>query len=142
MEDPIVEVETRIAADPQAVWAAMTSRHSPMFMGATMETDWTPGSRYTLSGEWGGNSFTDYGEIVTADPGRELSFTHWPSTPEPPESFHLVRVRIAPDGEGSMVKLAQFGRGQPQEADDETKAEYRKNWTMMLDGLRQAAEKR
>jgi uncharacterized protein YndB with AHSA1/START domain len=140
MEEPVVEVETRIAAHPATVWSAMTRTRSPMFMGATIETDWTPGSRYTLKGEWGGKGFTDYGEIETAEPNRELSLTHWSETPEPPESFNLVRFRIVPDGEGTRVTLAQFGRGRPKSFDERTKAEFRKNWTMMLDSLKQAAE--
>lgn len=140
MESPVVEVDTTIDAPPDKVWAAMTNKHSPMFMGATMETDWQPGSSYTLRGEWNGKGFTDYGKIETAEPGKELSFTHWSRTPQPPESYNLVRYRIAPEGKGSRVTLGQFGRGKPQSFDDKTKAEFRKNWTMMLEGLKQAAE--
>jgi uncharacterized protein YndB with AHSA1/START domain len=140
MEQPVTEVETTIAASPETVWRTMTQAKSPMFMGATIETDWQPGSPYTLHGEWNGNSFTDYGEIETADPGKELSFTHWSKTPRPPESYNFVRYRIAPAGNGSKVTLAQFGRGKPQSFDDKTKAEFTKNWTMMLDGLKKAAE--
>ncbi len=140
MDEPVVEVETIIEATPETVWTAMTNRKSPMFMGATMETDWRPGSKYTLRGEWNGNAFTDYGVIETAEPRKELSFTHWSRTPEPPESYNAVRVRIAPEGAGSKVTLAQLGRGTAQDFDDTTKAEFRKNWAMMLDGLKQAAE--
>jgi uncharacterized protein YndB with AHSA1/START domain len=140
MEQPVVEVDTLIDAEPAKVWAAMTNKQSPMFMGATMETDWRPGSRYTLRGEWNGNSFTDYGEIETAEPGKELSFTHWSKTPEPPESYHLVRYLLAPVGTRTRVTLDQFDRGKPQNIDDKTRAEFRKNWTMMLDGLKKAAE--
>lgn len=140
MDEPVVEVETTIDAAPAAVWAAMTQRQSPMFMGASMETDWQPGSPYTLRGEWQGSSFTDYGEIETAEPDRELTFTHWAKTPERPESYNAVRVRIAPEGPGSRVTLAQLARGKPQNFDESTKAEFRKNWAMMLNGLKKAAE--
>jgi uncharacterized protein YndB with AHSA1/START domain len=140
MDKPVVEVETSIDADPAKVWSAMTRTKSPMFMGATMETDWTPGSRYTLRGEWNGKGFTDYGEIETVEPNRELSLTHWSKTPERPESYNAVRYRIAPEGKGSKVTLAQFGRGKAKDFDDKTIAEFRKTWTMMLDGLKQAAE--
>ena len=105
-----------------------------------MDTDWQPGSPYTLKGEWGGKSFTDYGEIETAEPRKELSFTHWSKTPERPESYNLVRYRIEPDGKRSNVTLAQFSRGKAQDFDDKAKAEFKKNWTMMLDGLKTAAE--
>jgi uncharacterized protein YndB with AHSA1/START domain len=141
MEQPVVEVETQIDAAPGKVWSALTQAQSPMFMGARMETDWKPGSTYTLKGEWNGNAFTDYGAIETAVPGKELSFTHWSKTPEPPKSYNAVRVRIVPDGSGSRVTLAQLARGEPQSFDDKAKAEFRKNWTMMLEGLKTAAQK-
>jgi uncharacterized protein YndB with AHSA1/START domain len=140
VDKPVVEVETQIAAAPDKVWTAMTKTKSPMFMGATMETDWKPGSKYTLHGEWNGNAFTDYGEIESAVPGKELSFTHWSKTPQPPESYNAVRYQLRPEGSGTRVTLAQFGRGKPQSLDDNAKAEFKKNWTMMLDGLKKAAE--
>ena len=65
MDTPVVEVDTTIDAPPDKVWAAMTNKKSPMFMGASMDTDWRPGSSYRLHGEWNGNAFTDYGKIET-----------------------------------------------------------------------------
>mgnify|MGYP001605413849 CR=1 FL=1 len=38
------------------------------------------------------------------------------------------------------VTLAQIGRGKVEQVDDKTRAEFRKNWAMMLDGLKKAAE--
>jgi uncharacterized protein YndB with AHSA1/START domain len=138
---PVVEVETTIAASPDKVWAAMTNRTSPMFMGATMDTDWQPGSKYTLHGDWQGHAFTDYGVIETAVPGKELSFTHWAKTPDPPESFNAVKYTLTPQGGQTKVTLGQYARGKAQNFDDKTKAEFKKNWAMMLDGLKAAAEK-
>lgn len=140
MEEPVVSVDTSITASPDKVWAALTQAKSPMFMGATMDTDFKPGSRYTLTGEWNGNAFTDYGTIETGVPGKELSFTHWSKSPEPPESYNAVKVTLAPDGTGTRATLAQFARGKSQGFDDRTKAEFRTNWAMMLDGLKKAAE--
>jgi uncharacterized protein YndB with AHSA1/START domain len=142
MDQPVVEVDTTIDAPPDAVWAAMTNRRSPMFMGATMETDWTPGSKYTLRGEWNGNKFTDYGEIETADAPKELLFTHWSRTEQRPESYNAVQVKLAPAGTGTKATLAQYARGKAQSFDDKTRAEFRKNWAMMLGGLKTAAEGR
>jgi uncharacterized protein YndB with AHSA1/START domain len=136
----VVSVDTGIKASPDKVWAALTQAKSPMFMGAAMDTDWRPGSKYTLRGEWNGTAFTDYGVIETAVPGKELSFTHWSKTLEPPESYNAVKVTLAPAGEGTKATLAQFARGKAQSFDDKTKAELRKNWAMMLDGLKHAAE--
>jgi uncharacterized protein YndB with AHSA1/START domain len=140
MDEPVVTVDTTIKAAPDKVYAALTQAKSPMFMGATMDTDFKPGSKYTLHGEWNGNAFTDYGAIETAVPGKELSFTHWSKTPEPPESYNAVKVTLAPDGAGTKATLAQFARGKAQSFDDKAKAEFKKNWAMMLDGLKKAAE--
>jgi uncharacterized protein YndB with AHSA1/START domain len=140
MDELVVEVDTKIDADPQAVWAAMTNKQSPMFMGATMDSDWTPGSPYKLHGEWGGKPFADYGEIETANAPTELSFTHWSKTPERPESYNFLRYRIASEGAGSRVTLAQFNRGKSKPYEDKTKAEFKKTYGMMLDGLKKAAE--
>lgn len=140
MEQPVVEVETLINAAPDRVWSAMTAKQSPMFMGASMDTDWRPGSAYTLEGEWNGNAFTDYGKIETSLPGKELSFTHWSKTPEPPESYNAVRYRLEPVGASTRVTLSQFQRGKAQPVEDKTKAEFKKTWSMMLEGLKKAAE--
>jgi len=141
MDQPQTEVETTIDASPDKVWTAMTATKSPMYMGARMETDWKAGSKYTLKGEWNGNAFTDFGEIETSEPGKELSYTHWSKTPERPKSYNLVRMRLAGAGSGTKATLAQFGRGDSKPLDDKTKAEFKKTWTMMLGALKDAAEK-
>ena len=140
MDELVVEVETKVDAKPDTVWTAMTNKKSPMFMGATMDSDWTPGSTYRLHGDWGGKPFEDFGEIETADAPEELAFTHWAKTKERPANYNFLRFRVVPDGEGSKVSLAQFNRGEPKAYDDKTKAEYKKNYAMMLDGLKKAAE--
>jgi len=140
MDKSVVEVDTKIAASPKKVWAALTQKKSPMFMGATMDTDFKAGSPYTLRGEFNGKPFTDYGEIETATEDRELLFTHWSKTKERPESYNAVQIKLAPDGTGTKATLAQLARGKEQSFDDKAKAEFKKNWSMMLDGLKKAAE--
>jgi uncharacterized protein YndB with AHSA1/START domain len=140
MDEPVVSVETSIDASPDKVWKAMTQKQSPMFMGATMDTDWKPGSKYTLKGEWDGKAFTDYGEIESVQKGKELEFTHWSKTAQPPESYNAVRYTLTPDGNGTKVTLAQFQRGKKKDFDAKAKAEFKKNWSMMLEGLKKAAE--
>jgi uncharacterized protein YndB with AHSA1/START domain len=140
MDELVADVETSIDAPPDAVWKAMTNKKSPMFMGATMDSDWTPGSRYELHGEWGGKPFSDYGEIETANAPKELSFTHWSKTEARPESYNFLRYTIVPVGSGSKVTLKQFNRGKSKHYDEKTKAEFKKTYGMMLDGLKKAAE--
>lgn len=139
-DTPVVETEKTIHAPPAKVWAALTQKKSPMFMGATMDTDFKPGSHYTLKGEWNGNAFTDYGDIETAVKDKELTFTHWSKTEKPPESYNAVRITLTPTDSGTKATLSQMQRGKTQHFDDKQKAEFRKNWAMMLDGLKTAAE--
>jgi len=140
VDDLVAEVETTVDAAPDAVWTAMTNKTSPMFMGATMDSTWSEGSSYRLHGEWGGKPFEDFGVIETSKVPKELSFTHWAKTKERPANYNFLRFSIAPDGRGCRVSLQQFSRGEPKAYDDKTRAEYKKTYAMMLDGLKKAAE--
>ena len=143
MQQPVVEVTTTIAAEPNAVWSAMTARNSAMFPGTTVETDWQEGHPITFSGEWKGKRFRDRGEIQKVEESRELSFTNWrelSGQPARPENYPWVRYRLAPRGGKTRVSLAQFNHGDEQ-VDEATRDEFRRNWTMMLDSLKDAVEK-
>ncbi len=144
MQKPIVEVDTTIAADPKTIWAAMTRKHTAMFAGADVDTDWKVGHPITFSGRWKGKAFKDHGEIQSLKEGRELSFTHWSEmdgTPDKPENYHIVRYVLEPHGHKTMVKLSQTNMGNAK-VDASTRQEYEKNWRMMLDGLKDAVEKK
>jgi uncharacterized protein YndB with AHSA1/START domain len=142
MQKPVVEVDNTIAAPPARVWEAMKA--GAMFPGTTIHTDWKVGHPITFTGEWNGKAFVDRGEIQTISDERELSFTHWSDkdrSGKRPASYHLVRYRLDGAGDGTRVTLSQFNEGQDQQVDDKTRAEFKKNWRMMLDGLKQVAEK-
>ncbi len=141
MHKPVVEVKTEIAAPPTRVWGAM--KQGAMFPGTRIETDWKLGHPIVFSGEWNGKRFTDRGEIQTLSEDKELSFTHWSDTDgsgKRPPSYHLVRYRLEPTGERTRVTLSQFNEGQETQVDAKTRAEFEKNWTMMLEGLKTTVE--
>ena len=143
MQKPVIEVDTIIGVDAGAVWKAMTGKQSAMFPGAKVETDWKVGHPISFSGDWKGKPFKDHGEIQTLKEKRELSFSHWSETggkAERPENYHIVRYELEPEGSKTRVTLSQINMGPKQEIDAKTKAEFTKNWTMMLEGLKQAAE--
>jgi len=145
MKQPLVEVETRIDADPATVWEVMTRDSSAMFMGAKVKCDWRVGSPITFAGEFKGETFEDRGEIRAIEEERELAFTHFSprsGKPDRPENHNLIRFRLEPDGDGTRVTLSQTPQGGGPPPDDKTKAEFEKNWTMMLDGLKKTAEER
>jgi uncharacterized protein YndB with AHSA1/START domain len=140
MEKLVVEVETIIAAPPEVVWRTLTGPGATMMPGTNIETDWVVGHPITFSGEWQGKAFKDYGEIVDVVPGRELGFSHWSRTPEPPTDYHIVRYRLHPEGADTRVTLAQINVGEHPGIDEATRMEFAKNWTMMLATLKTAAE--
>ena len=144
MDQPLVEVETLIDADPGTVWDALTARKSAMFMGADVETDWGPGSPISFTGEFEGKAFKDHGEIRDIEDRRRLTFTHYSPTsgkPDVPDSYNLVDVRLEPESGRTRVRLSQtpLGGGRP---DEPTVEAFRRNWEVMLGGLKQAAEER
>ncbi len=144
MDKPLVEVETVVDANVSAVWDALTARKSAMFMGADVETDWGPGSPISFTGEFQGKAFKDHGEIRDVEDRRRLTFTHYSPTsgkPDVPDSYNLVDVRLEPHGERTRVKLSQTPLG-PDRPDEQTIKAFRRNWEVMLDGLKTAAEER
>jgi uncharacterized protein YndB with AHSA1/START domain len=141
MQKPVVQVGTTIAASPHQVWQAM--RRGAMFPGTTIDTDWKVGHPIVFNGEWQGRKFTDRGEIQTLSEDQELSFTHWSEKDgekKRPPSWHIVHYRLEPAGQRTKVTLSQFNEGEKTDVDAKTKAEFEKNWTMMLEGLKKTAE--
>jgi uncharacterized protein YndB with AHSA1/START domain len=144
MEKPLIEVETEVLADATTVWDVLTAKKSAMFMGADVDTDWREGSPIRFTGEFQGKPFRDHGEIRVADRARHLAFTHYSPTsgkPDVPESYNLVDIALELDGERTRVRLRQTPLG-GERPDEQTIEQFRKNWQVMLDGLRKAAEEK
>jgi uncharacterized protein YndB with AHSA1/START domain len=145
MQKPVVEVDTVIAADAKTVWSAMTAKgKSALFAGTNVDTDWKIGHPISFSGDWKGKKFQDRGEIQRFEVGKELRFTHWSEMggePDRPENYHVVRYVLEPYGENTRVRLSQSNMGDAADIDAKTKAEYTKNWKMMLEGLKETVEK-
>ena len=112
------------------------------FFGADVETDWKVGSPVRIKGEMKGKAYEDKGEVRSFDPERRLAFSHFsPSTgqSDTPENYHLVTYELEPEGERTRVTLTQSNlTGGVKDSDLENRAEYEKNWAMVLDGLEKA----
>jgi len=131
---------TSIRAEPAAVWTALTDPDvvSKAFFGATVDSDWRPGSPITFSGEWQGKAFRDHGEIVTVDPARRLEFTHFsPMTGQPdvPENYHIVTFDLAPASGGTEVTIRQTNA-----ASEDEKKYSEQNWDTVLHNLKETVE--
>ena len=138
MHKPVVEVDTTIAAPTATVWKAM--KGGAMFPGTEIETDWQIGHPIVFKGEWKGKSFEDHGEILSANEGSEISFTHWSGAGPQPDDYHIVRYALSPAGDKTRVNLTQANVGPKAAPDQKTKDEFTKTFQMMLDGLKASAE--
>lgn len=138
----IVEIETTIAASADAVWRAMTAADTALFPDARVETDWRVGHPIRFSGTWKGKAYSDRGEVVAADPGAKLTFTHWrplSGTEDRPENYHTVSYVLSAEADGTRVRLSQFNHA-AADVDDKTRKDYTANWRMMLDHLKHVVE--
>ncbi len=141
-------VTTLIDAPATKVWSALTDPDAiaEYYLGATVKTDWTVGHPITWSGEWKGKPYEDKGEILACEPERELSYSHWSAmsgAEDDPENYHRVTLHLDGTGEGqTRVTLTQSNLdGTVSEEDREHRDDYEQNWSTMLAGLKQVAER-
>ena len=148
MSEPTAQASTVIEASREAVWEALTDPDlvREYFMGTTVVTDWKLGSPITFSGEWGGKSYTDKGEILDLEPAARLAFSHWSpmsGTPDAPEHYHVVEIALGDEGGNTAVTLTQSNlRGGITDSDHANRDEYEKTWAAVLSGLKQTVETR
>jgi uncharacterized protein YndB with AHSA1/START domain len=139
------QVKTTVNTPPAAVWKALTTPSSfkQFFFGSDVVTDWSVGSPILFRGNWKGRSYEDKGTIQSFDVGRRLAFTHWSplsKLEDKPENYHIVSFDLRPTNGGTEVVLTQINQNDNEPLTPENRQEYSKNWTMVLDGLKKAAE--
>jgi len=138
--DHVAHATTTIAAPADRVWDALTNPEKirQYMMGATVASNWTPGSAITWKGEIKGRAFEDKGRIQRIEPKKLLEYTHYsPMSGEPdiPEKYHLVTVTLTPDGDSTRVDLAQTNN-----ATDDARKHSEDNWNQMLAGMKKIVE--
>jgi uncharacterized protein YndB with AHSA1/START domain len=138
--DLVATAEIDIFAPASAVWQALTDpkRIKEYFMGATVETDWQPGSPITWSGEYNGHQYQDKGSIVEVDPERRLVLTHFsPMTGQPdlPENYHTITYRLAEQEGKTTLSLSQDNNGSADEVEHS-----RTTWQNMLGAIKRIVE--
>ena len=140
MEKQVASADITINAPIETVWHAITNSEIALMPGTVVKSDWEPGDPITFEGEFNGKPFKDYGEIVDKDEGHAVSFSHWSKTPERPADYHIVRYELDDKGDATHVSLTQTNVGAHPDIDANTKAEFEKNWDMMLKHLKKASE--
>ena len=140
MEKQVAGADIRINAPIETVWHAITNSEIALMPGTVVKSDWEIGGSITFEGEFDGKPFKDYGEIVDKAEGQSVAFSHWSKTPERPDDYHIVRYELRDEGDATHVSLTQANVGEHPDIDAKTKAEFEKNWHMMLAHLKKASE--
>lgn len=136
----VATAEIEIAASPTAVWRALTDpeRIKQYFLGATVETDWRPGSTITWSGAYNGHPYHDKGTVLEVQPETLLVVTHFSpmsGQPDVPENYHTLTYRLAERGGGTQLSLSQDNN-----ASAEAVEHSRTTWQHMLEALKDLVE--
>jgi uncharacterized protein YndB with AHSA1/START domain len=136
----IATAEIQIDASPTRVWAALTdpAQVKAYMFGTDLATDWTVGSRIVWSGEYEGRPYEDKGQVVEVDPPHRLTVTHYSplsGQPDVPESYHTLTYRLDEVDRRTRIRLSQDNNPTEEAAEHS-----RRNWAMMLDGLKKYVE--
>lgn len=139
-EDLVATSAITIDAPKSVVWEALTSPAAAKqyMFGADVRSDWKVGSPITWSGEFKGKAFKDKGEVLQADPGRMLQYSHFSSLsgqPDRPENHHVVTIELAQAGDRTAVTLRQNNN-----ATEDARQHSEQNWKTMLEGLKKVVE--
>lgn len=134
--------EIEVNASPADVWEALTNPAmvKQYFFGVDLESSWEVGSSITYRGEWEGQMFEDKGNILAIEPQQSLVCSYWSAafgTEDSPENYQKITYTLT-EIEPGKTKLAITQEGSPtQESADSSK----KNWDMVLGGLKELVEK-
>ncbi|WP_345801307.1 SRPBCC domain-containing protein [Microbacterium sp. AZCO] len=130
----IARADIEVDASPQRVWETITKHASEVNFGATVESDWKPGSSVVWSGEWEGKSFEDRGEVIEAVAPHRLVLTHF-SGEHAEGSEHRLTYELAGRGAGTHLDFWQDGN-----ATEGAASESEANWRRHLAAIKERAE--
>lgn len=137
----IAKVSTTIDAPSADVWQALVTPAAikEYMFGTTVTSDWVVGSPIVWKGEWQMRAYEDKGIILQVVPERVLEYSHYSplaGVPDVPESYHIVTVKLSPDGERTRVTLSQDNNPTEQ-----AREHSERNWGTMLAALKQFLER-
>jgi len=133
--EPAFVYRTTIATTPERLWQALTSGAVTQlyWFDRRVESDWTPGAPVRFY-DGTGDTVTDSGEVLVADPPRRLSYTF------APVGYPLTRVTfdLVPEpGGGVSLSLVHDRLTDPGDVEM-----WRNGWTPILTNLQALLEGR
>jgi uncharacterized protein YndB with AHSA1/START domain/DNA-binding transcriptional ArsR family regulator len=138
LETPMEKVfEIYIRTTPERLWDAITDPdiRSKYNFGASVRSDWTPGSRYEMSAR-DGSVMLGEGENLEVDPPRRLvqSMTALWSDDVKAEGTSRVTWEIEPIGDSCRLTVTH------DQLREDANAELYGGWMMILSGLKTLLE--
>jgi len=136
----VAKAENAIDAPVEKVWDALVNPETirQYMFGATVVSDWKPGSPIVWKGEWKGKPFEDKGTILQIEPSRRLQYTHFSpllGLPDVPENHHQVTIELS-----SQAGRTHLALSQDNNATEEARQHSEQNWNTMLAKLKQLLE--
>ena len=124
------------------VWDALVNPQvvKQYMFGTTVISDWKAGGTIRWKGTWNGREYEDKWTILTINPNRVLSYSHFSTLsgdPDAPENYHTVTIDLSSRGGQTTVLLSQ-DNNQTEEA----RRHSDENWKKMLAGLKKVLEAR
>jgi len=137
----LVKKSIHINASTAKVWDALINpdKIKQWLFGTETISDWKKGSRITYKGMWEGKEYLDGGTILQIEPEKIFQSTYWSSmsgTEDKPENYATVTYSLEKDGDGTLLTLTQDNIKTV-----EAKEHSEKNWGMVLESLKNVAEK-
>jgi uncharacterized protein YndB with AHSA1/START domain len=130
-----------INAPSSKVWDALVNPEMirQYMFGTNAISDWKKGSPIVFKGKWQGKTYEDKGVLLQVEPERLIQYSHFSpfsGLPDKPENYHTITVELSSDETRTILLLSQ-DNNPTEQAREYTK----KNWGMMLTGLKKLLEK-
>ena len=134
-------VDVDIAASSARVWKALTdpAEIKQWMFGTNASSTWQKGASLTYAGEWEGKHYTDKGTIIDIEPGKLLHTTYYSSMSgkeDKPENYANVIYTLTEEDDKTKLTITQDNIDT-----EEAKQHSISNWQMVLQTLKELAEK-
>jgi uncharacterized protein YndB with AHSA1/START domain len=121
-----------IKAAPEVVWAALTvpAHVARWQFGSLLETEWRVGGPLRFTSEWKGQTFEQWGTVLSFDEPTRLDYSLFaprPGLADVPENYFTMTYELAYEGDTTTVTITQAdprvddepdGGGEDESADD------------------------